>query len=62
MAKAMTAVAQECPPEMEEDDQAEIACTRGETRQLRVLVAKNVLFWGSIGLSIYALYAVVSAL
>ncbi|QFT33176.1 hypothetical protein FIV00_21970 [Labrenzia sp. THAF82] len=35
---------------------------RGGTVNMPVLLAKNLLFWGSISATIYGLYAVVAAL
>ena len=62
MARAMTAVKEACPPVGEEDERADHAADQGGTVNMQHLVAKNLLFWGSISLSIYTLYAVVAAL
>jgi len=62
MARAMTAVKQACPPVGEEERRADQVVNRGGTMNMPQLVAKNLLFWGSISLSIYGLYAVVAAL
>lgn len=35
---------------------------RKETGELRILIVKNLLFWGSVGLSLFGLYALVLAL
>ncbi len=62
MARAMTAARDVSPPRQEEDDRTDRAVKRGGTMNMPLLVAKNLLFWGSISLSLYGLYAVVAAL
>ncbi|MEO9529333.1 hypothetical protein [Roseibium sp.] len=62
MAEAMTGGTRTCPPVLEEDDEADLVHHRRETGDLVLLVAKNVLFWGSIFLSVFGLYAIVAAL
>jgi len=62
MARAMTAARKVSPPCVEEEDTADRAANRGEKMNVPHLVAKNLLFWGTISLSLYGLYAVVAAL
>ncbi|CTQ56188.1 hypothetical protein LP7551_04747 [Roseibium album] len=62
MAKAMTAATDVCNPEVEGKEQAVLAAHRGGTMNLPSMLAKNLLFWGSVLLSLYGLYAVVVAL
>jgi len=62
MARAMTAAREACPPGEEDDERADRVANRGGTMNVPHMVAKNLLFWGSISLSLYALYAVVAAL
>lgn len=62
MARAMIAAREVCAPEVEEDEEADRAADRGGTTNMPHMVAKNLLFWGSISLSLYGLYAVVAAL
>ena len=62
MARAMTAATEVCPPGQEEDDRTDRAANRGGTMNVPHMVAKNLLFWGSISLTLYGLYAVVAAL
>ena len=62
MARAMTAAKEMCPSVGEKAHEAERAADQGGTMNMPQLVAKNLLFWGSISLSIYGLYAVVAAL
>lgn len=62
MARAMTAATEVCPPGQEEDDRIDHAANQGGTMNMPLLVAKNLLFWGSITGSLYGLYAVVAAL
>lgn len=62
MARAMTAATQVCPPGQEKDEHVDRVAKRGGTMNMPLLVAKNLLFWGSISISLYGLYAVVAAL
>ncbi len=60
MAKAMTAATRACPPDVDGSHQAARHVPEDKTPALPLLVAKNVLFWGSISLSLYMLYEVVT--
>jgi|GEM_PF-1662555 len=62
MAKAMTAASEVCSSRQGEDRLAVTPLHRDGAMNLPFLVAKNLLFWGSISLSLYALYALVAAL
>ncbi len=62
MARAMTTASQVCPPGQEEDEHYDRVANRGGTMNMPLLVAKNLLFWGSISVSLYGLYAVVAVL
>ncbi|MES0879640.1 hypothetical protein [Roseibium sp. SCP14] len=62
MAKAMTAVKDVRSSKEEDDEQAVVIVHRGERMNVPFLLAKNLLFWGSISLTFYGLYLVVSAL
>jgi hypothetical protein len=62
MAKAMTAATEVCDPGVEGKEQAVLAVHRGGTMNLPTMLAKNLLFWGSVSLSLYCLYVVAVAL
>ncbi|MES0807979.1 hypothetical protein ABLO27_00760 [Roseibium sp. SCPC15] len=62
MAKAMTAVKEVCPPKGEEDERAVVIVHQSGRMNVPFMLAKNLLFWGSISLTFYGLYLVVSAL
>ncbi|WP_165814750.1 hypothetical protein [Labrenzia sp. 011] len=58
----MTAATETCSAERGEDMRPTQTAHRDETVHVPLMVAKNLLFWGSISLSIYALYALAAAL
>ncbi|WP_170107160.1 hypothetical protein [Roseibium marinum] len=58
----MTAANEVCPSELDEDERIMQTVHRDETVHFPLMVVKNLLFWGSISLSIYALYALAAAL
>ncbi|MBO6892410.1 MAG: hypothetical protein JJ866_10755 [Roseibium sp.] len=62
MAKAMTAARELRDPRVEGHDRAVLATRRGGTMNMPFLLAKNLLFWGSVSLSLYVLYTLVAAL
>ena len=61
MAKAMTAASEVCPSEEKEDKLAVGSEHRNDTN-LPMQVVKNLVFWGSIPLGMYAFYTLVAAL
>jgi hypothetical protein len=62
MARAAAAVNEVESSGMKRKKQADHAARRGGSMNLPFLVAKNLLFWGTILLSLYGLYAVVAAI
>lgn len=62
MARAMTAVREVRNPDLGRSEPAALSKHRGTVATLSFLVAKNVLFWGSVSLSLYWLYAVTTFL
>jgi ribosome biogenesis protein Tsr3 len=62
MARAAAAVTEVESSGMKRRKQADIAARRDRSVSLPFLVAKNLLFWGTILLSLYGLYAVVAAI
>jgi len=62
MARAMTAASNVCNPERRGGKDASYADRQGDGVSLPFLLVKNLLFWGSISLSLYVLYAIVAAL
>ncbi|KZM49474.1 hypothetical protein OA90_15510 [Labrenzia sp. OB1] len=62
MARAVTAASQVCQSDLHEDKRSKQTGHQDETVHFPLMLAKNILFWGSISLSIYALYALASAL
>ncbi|MCX2723476.1 hypothetical protein [Roseibium salinum] len=62
MAKAITAASEASVPEEHRDERAGRSTPRDEMMNVPGQIAKNLLFWGSIVLTIYALYALVAAL
>ena len=62
MGKAMTAGSDICSVERKSDEKANISLNSQRSESVGVLVTKNLLFWGSITLSLYLLYAVVAAI
>lgn len=62
MARAVTAAREVCRPDLDEDKRSMQTRQQDETAHVPLMVAKNLLFWGSIALSIYALYALAAAL
>ncbi len=64
MAKAMTAATRPYSEDLREDSRpaAEREQLRRETPSVSFLVAKNLLFWGSVVASLYAVYLVVTAI
>lgn len=61
MAKAMTAVSEVCPPKREEE-RTVMPVHREGSANLPFMLAKNLLFWGSVSLTLYGLYSVVTVL
>jgi hypothetical protein len=62
MARAVTSAPEVCSSGVERKRRADYTAHRGGTTNMQFMVAKNLLFWGTISLSIYGLYAVVAAL
>ena len=62
MARAATAATEVDSSGVERRKQADYAAHQGGSMNLPFLVAKNLLFWGTISLSLYGLYAVVAAI
>ncbi|MCV0429721.1 MAG: hypothetical protein K5905_30145 [Roseibium sp.] len=60
MAKAMTAASQVYPPKGMDDTRVEEPVQKGGNVSVPFLLAKNLLFWGSVSLSLYGIYAVFS--
>ncbi|WP_299472143.1 hypothetical protein [uncultured Roseibium sp.] len=58
----MTAMREVRNPELGRTEPAVLPKRRVEVASLPVLVAKNLLFWGSISISFFGLYTIVSAL
>jgi len=62
MARVMTAAHEVCRDSKDRQGPSDRSLPPDEASDLPVLVAKNLLFWGSIALSLYGLYALVAAL
>ena len=62
MARTMTAAGNAHNPKLGGCEEAAILKDRGGVATLPFLLAKNLLFWGSISLSLYGLYTVATLL
>jgi hypothetical protein len=62
MARVMTAAHDVCRDAEDRQGKSDLPLHRDGASDMPVLVAKNLLFWGSIALSLYGLYALVAAL
>ncbi|GAB4534561.1 MAG: hypothetical protein Tsb0019_36180 [Roseibium sp.] len=62
MARAMTVTTESVSRGAKQHRRAERAGLHDETLGLPGLLVKNLLFWGSVSLSLYGLYALVAAL
>ncbi|WP_306143259.1 hypothetical protein [Roseibium sp. MMSF_3412] len=58
MARAMTAAGEVHNPKLGGREKAAVLQDRGGVATLPFLLAKNLLFWGSISLSLYGIYTV----
>ena len=62
MARTMTAAGNAHNPKLGGREEAAVLKDRGGVATLPFLLAKNLLFWGSISLSLYGLYTVATLL
>jgi len=62
MARAMTAAREVHNPKLGGCEKSAVLKDRGGVATLPFLLAKNILFWGSISLSLYGLYTAVTLL
>lgn len=60
MARAMTAMREVRNPDLGRNEPAVLSKHRGTVANLSFMMAKNALFWGSVSLSLYWLYSVVT--